>query len=111
GLDAQLVDAGPAPARVSARRNQTRGARHQRDGSLRAPKVGRRCGFVECVSNARMYDATAVRFADRVLNARRLQVERVIVRERQQIETQRLERIERRGWREKSTALARGLAR
>ena len=58
-----------------------------------------------------MYDPTAVRFADRVLNAGRLQVERVIVRERQQVETERLERIERLGRREKPTALARGLAR
>ena len=57
-----------------------------------------------------MGDLAAVRLADRVLNARRFQIECMVARERQQIKSESVQSVERFRWREKPTALCDDLA-
>jgi hypothetical protein len=68
--------------------------------------VGRRRRSLERGAYAGVRDAPTLDFPQRVVDARLLQVERVVVRQCQEVEAERGERVQRFGRREKAASAA-----
>ena len=95
---------------LASRRDQARRAGDQRDRALRRAQITRRRGFGQVVSRSGVNDLARVRLPQRVANPRHFQIERMVAGKRQQIETERRQRIERFRRGEKSPALGNRLA-
>lgn len=101
GFDAQLIHARTRGGGRSSLCDQTRGHGHQRNRALRRVQITGRDGFLHVVADPGVNDVAAFYFAQGVLNTGNLKIERMIIGQRQQIEAQNLQRVERFGRGEK----------
>ncbi len=79
GFDTQLIHARPSRRGRSSLRNQARCNPYERNRALRCVQITWRGGFLQCVPDTGMSQVAAFYLPKGVLNARNLQIKRMII--------------------------------
>src|SRR5262249_5637610 len=96
-FDTKLIYAGTRRGGRSAFGNETRRDPNERNGALGRLKIARGNSLLDRVPDAGMRQVQALHLLERVVDAGDLQIKRMVVGERNEVETEGLQRLKRFG--------------